>query len=446
MGRPPALPRGAAAEIREALVAAGPERVFGVEFHGRGAQIRARCPFHGGRNLSLRVNASTLAWVCGSKCGDAGGGPLEAIAIRAAILEPGGSLRGEALERALEAARGVLGMPSAAAPLPPAPRAAPRGRDANGESAGPRDAQGLWAAAAAGEGTPAQSRLVGRGVLEGDAPVPLRWLTPAASRMAPAAARWLPRLPDGAAGWMVAPLVDRAGSIAALELEPLSADGAHVGFAGGGKRRTIGPSGGLAFHVAGPAPSGPLAICEGVADALALARYAPVAAARAAHGLSGWVMAAHGPRGWSDWRRPRPVLLVPDGDAAAQRAARKAARDMRPYALRAHVATLPPGADPAALGPAILEHVPDVHGRHGRTFPQGRAKRPRCEACGEPCRPGGPHGAGGWACTCGRYLCAWCRVAHRFPPPPYAAGDLSGWGECPETGSVNAPAIETERP
>ena len=243
------------------------------------------------------------------------------------------------------------------APALQPPRAAAKVRRAST----PDDARSLWALASPARpgGTAATwlQRRDGGGVWGGPEDTPL----PSCVREMPLAdfRRWADardigyRLPPGAA-WILLYRFEAAGALAGVQMEALDTRAVRVLEVASRKRsdrpprawkRTVGPIGAASMMaVTVTEGGGPLAICEGPADALAIAWHA---------GRDAW---ARGTMPGADAlarrlaRLRRPVELWPDMDTHGRglAAARAVSRTLALARVRVTIIDIPAGSDPAA--------------------------------------------------------------------------------------------------
>jgi len=218
------------------------------------------------------------------------------------------------------------------ATAPPArrPRAAAGGTDA--ETQARNAARHLWRAATATDPGALRAYLTHRGCWRpGDPlPVPVRWI----DRDAVTAWGWAPLFPAEAAGGMLVAFTDASGTVVAVQIEALTAAGrrTHPRW-----RKARGRMAGAAFRIAG---AGPLRLCEGPIDALALAAAyrGPVWAA----GGSGNLQRLAGQAA----SMGRPVIIHADGDEAGARVAAAFASTLRRGGAKCQIVRQD-GMDPA---------------------------------------------------------------------------------------------------
>ena len=267
------------------------------------------------------------------------------------------------------------GAPPRSAPAPGArPAPAP---DAGTDDAAIRRARDAWnAAEPAAPDSPPALHLVARSVLDAGAAPPttaIRWIPRSRLDRLTRPTRFGP-WPPKAAGAMLAAVRDPAGETCGIEVLPLDPGGSRFSAPDGGADRfSNGRTGSGSVRIPGSEPTGPLALVEGTADALAVVRAAGDRL-RAAAALTG--------SAWSPRRIPPdagPLVLVADADAPG----RKAARSLRAALVAAGdprlVATvrLPPGTDAAELaGTGRLDEL--------RAAVLDRLPRPRQSAAATP--------------------------------------------------------------
>ena len=207
-----------------------------------------------------------------------------------------------------------VGREQVAAPQPGRGRPAARTPDREGEA---QWAAGrLWQGAVRTDTGPLRAYLTRRRCWRpGDAiPAWVRWVDPAVVSRG----RWDPSLPPGAAGGMIVAFTNESGTVTAVQIEALMADGRRTTPRW---RKARGRMAGTAFRVAGA--NGPLRLCEGPIDALALAAAyrGPVWAAGGSGNLArlaGGVTAMG-----------QDVVVHADGDGAGARAAAALASRVR---------------------------------------------------------------------------------------------------------------------
>ena len=209
----------------------------------------------------------------------------------------------------------------------PVVRREPRTRAARADAAtsqgqpSPELPAAVWRAAAALRAQPGATYLTARG-LPGPWPVSVRWLSTESARRV----GLQPSLPAGAAGVILYRFAspDDGGTLHALQVEAVNADGARLAFATTGKRPSKRPSvwgstfthGARVFLARDGGPG--VALCESVIDAMAVVRSpwgAPSGeAVIAGTGTSGLQAAAV-----ASW--PGPVTIWAHGDGPGRRAA-----------------------------------------------------------------------------------------------------------------------------
>ena len=262
----------------------------------QGKAWRGPCPLCGGRKDRAWVGPGTTAdFVAGCNAGCNG------IEIARALVpdsDPSPVVRREPRTRAARADAAT----SQGQPSPELPAA-------------------VWRAAAALRAQPGATYLTARG-LPGPWPVSVRWLSTESARRV----GLQPSLPAGAAGAILYRFAspDDGGTLHALQVEAVNADGARLAFATTGKRPSKRPSvwgstfthGARVFLARDGGPG--VALCESVIDALAVVRSpwgAPSGeAVIAGTGTSGLQAAAV-----ASW--PGPVTIWAHGDGPGRRAA-----------------------------------------------------------------------------------------------------------------------------
>ena len=154
----------------------------------------------------------------------------------------------------------------------PVVRREPRTRAARGQPS-PELPAAVWRAAAALRAQPGATYLTARG-LPGPWPVSVRWLAAESAR----SVGLHPSLPAGAAGAILYRFAspDDGGTLHALQVEAVNADGARLAFATAGKLKRPSVRGSTFTHGARvflARDGGPgVALCESVLDALAVVR------------------------------------------------------------------------------------------------------------------------------------------------------------------------------
>ena len=213
----------------------------------------------------------------------------------------------------------------------------------------------LWDAAGAPDGSPGRIYLAARWAwppvgIGPDLPASVRWLPREAAPGPVPDAKWR-GLPDGAIGALVfgwrAPGETNADT-AAVSLEALDRTGRRPDQSGTGRRwrRTFGPRRGAVFTVPGRTVPGPLAVCEGEVDALALALspWCEASEIRAAGGTSGINANAA-----TDPDAARPIVLYPDGDPSGRVRMTRAAVALQAAGRIVEIECCAPGEDPATV-------------------------------------------------------------------------------------------------
>jgi len=192
--------------------------------------------------------------------------------------------------------------PRQSAPVAPREAVAPPRTQTDDDTAALDRAGDLWRRAIEGTGTPVPAYLMGRGCWRPEEPLPadVRWIDAAAIRTL----HWDPPVPAAAIGGMIVAFTGADGALKAVQIEALRPDGRRPRDRW---RKARGRMAGAAFRIAG---AGPLRLCEGPIDALALAAAyrGPVWAA----GGSGNLQRLAGQAA----ALGRPVIVHADGDAA----------------------------------------------------------------------------------------------------------------------------------
>ena len=279
--------------VRRCEAVATVEAVYGAGGKRRGGYVRMHCPFHSRDDQSdpkdqrLSIDPATMGFRCfHGACGRSGdalaylnsGNPVRGADYRRAAVRfadrVGVQVPGEARKLA-DSADTQPEAPTSGAELAPEPTAAPeREPEIDTDTSG--TAKRIWELARAIPVDP--SHPARRWAGEGGA----KWGVWAASRPWPDAIRWLAD-GDGNGGRLIAcvaslgewrtawPDVPVPRAVASICVD---SEGRPKRDAGGLRKRTYGPSRGAGVLIAdAKCQHGPLYICEGVADALALATW-----------------------------------------------------------------------------------------------------------------------------------------------------------------------------
>lgn len=207
---------------------------------------------------------------------------------------------------------------------------APSGEEAQRKAAA---AARLWAGAVPDPG-PVAAYLAGRGAWPPDRPLPdgVAWLGAGAVN----AFAWRPAFPAAPGAACYAWAAIEGGYVTAVHIEALDAQGRQTAPRW---RKDRGFKGGAAFMVPGD-PGGPVAVCEGPVDALAVATW---------RGREAWAAGGAGnmrPLALAASRAGRPVEVWVDGDAPGRAAAQDAAAAVRDAGGRCVIERCPDGQDP----------------------------------------------------------------------------------------------------
>ena len=209
----------------------------------------------------------------------------------------------------------------------------------------------MWAACGPADGSPGAAWLVRR----------LAWPPPSLGLRLPGDVGWIGtggiaralRLPPAATGALVYALRDvTGGPVRALSVTAVSEDAERVEF-WCGKVQSVG-RGNWVFEASTGRPGDALHLCEGEADALALAAAGAAGRRVLGAGGTGGVVPFAGRLG----RGPEPVVLYVDGDPGGRRAGERARRELAALGREVRIEWCGVRSDPAAeLAEELAERV-----------------------------------------------------------------------------------------
>ena len=220
------------------------------------------------------------------------------------------------------------------APEPQPERAQPEAPSADRDAQARNAASRLWQKAIWTNTGPLRTYLTGRGCWCPDDPIPalVRWVATEVIQDW----HWNPLFPVEAGGGMIVAFTDATSSVAAVQIEALTTTGHRCRPRW---RKSRGRIAGSAFRIPG---KGPIAVCEGPVDALAI---------RTWMGCEAWAAGGAGNMAALTHQliaTGRRIEVYADGDPAGRRSAQAIADPVRLAGMACRIHTAGAGADPAS--------------------------------------------------------------------------------------------------